>query len=274
MTHDDPTPWPDDEGADACRLHQAFRLAAGTLPPTSGLPFTHPEAHEPGWIDKRVILQGTWWYDIRAVRHPLEDMSRDYRNNVLGFLAREAPGWIVHTMTWTLWEAIVALTTPREAADRLDLIDLLTPGWTHHTPLGRRLHELNGTTPEVLQPPPVLVGAQGDDRPEALRDDDTGRWRVTTESTSTYLIDLDHRRIRRDPGPGAAASNGGPPIPVNTLRDDHDWTDLVGLVQCRLHRSLVALDLRPEGEGYRISTSITNIERLPVSPSPRDAGWT
>lgn len=266
-------------GSGSDRLSLAFLLAAGDLPPTTATSFLD-SIGEPGVIDKRVILQTEWWVDIRAVRHRLEEMSPDYRANVLAHLEQEASVWVHQALTWVLFDAITGGTEAAEANDRLDLLDLLMPGWTHHTPLGLRLHELNGTTPGSLPPPPHLTGATDSDTPDQLRHQDGGCWQVTTESTTEYLLDLDRRRIIRRPGypPGptttAFGSNGNTPArpPVNQLDHDREWTPLTGLVQCRLGRSLVALEQRPVGDGYRISTLVTGIQRFDHGDHIDDAG--
>jgi hypothetical protein len=245
-------------------LDRAFRLVAGVLPPTSDTDFDDPTAHEPGFIDKRVLLQATWWYDIRAHRHRLDAMSPDYRANVLADLAQEGPVWLNEAVLWVAADVLRHDIPPAEASDRLELLDLLTPGWTGHTPLGRRLHQLNATAPHGLEPPPTLLGPSETARPQILRDRNHGSWRVTTASTTTYLIDLDHRRIARHPGSGAGIGTGsGPPAPavnISSLPFDGEWTHLTGLVQCRFGRSLFILDERPTGAGYRISTPVTMIE--------------
>lgn len=261
-------------------LHRAFRLAAGELPPTSDTSFADPRAHEPGCIDKRVLLQATWWYDIRAHRHRLDSMSADYRANVLAHLEQQGPTWINEAVLWVALDVLRHDISPAEAADRLELLDLLTPGWTSHTPLGRRLHQLNGTTPDALEPPPTLLGPTETEPPEILRDHDHGTWQITTESTTTYLLDLDHRRIARHPGASPGNGNGsgpGPPgVPVKPLPFDGEWTDLTGLVQCRVGRALFILDERPTGPGYRISTPVTRIEPAASLPetAPREPGTT
>lgn len=257
-------------------LERAIRLVAGDLPQTTDIEFDDPQAHAPGRLDKRVLLQATWWIDIRAHRRRLETMSADYRANVLAHLEQQGPGWVQEAMVWVFFDCLRRSISPAEAADRLDLLDLLTGGWTDHTPLGRRLHQLNGTTPHELEPPPPLLGPAETDLPEILRSNDHGTWRITTESTTTYLIDLDERRIARHPGTGAG--NGSGPVPpgvrVKQLPFDTEWTDISGLVQCRLDRSLFILDERPSGPGYRISTPVTRIEpvAMPQETAPREPG--
>lgn len=246
-------------------LERAFRLVAGDLPPTSDIPFDDPTAHEPGHIDKRVLLQSTWWFDVHANRHRLDrDMSDDYRANVLGFLDRESPQWVHEAMVWVVLDAMHNDIPATEASVRLELLDLLTAGWTGHTQLGRRLHQLNGTSPEPLDQPPVLLSPAETEAPQIVRDHDHGAWRVTTASTTTYLIDLDRRLVARHPetGAGNGASPSRPGVPVRVLPFDGEWTDLVGLVQCRLGRPLVILDDRRFGPGYRISTPVTGIETV------------
>ncbi len=247
------------------RLHRAFRLVAGDLPPASDRPFEDPTTHETGRIDKRVVLQTAVWRDRQAQPHQLDAMTHEYRAHVLAFLEREGPKWIHEASIWVIYESLTDNIAPAEASDRLELLDLLTPGWMGHTPLGRRLHQLNGTTPAAMERPPAPLGPGATRRPEILRDTDHGVWRIRTESTTTYLVDLNRRRIVRHPG---AVSGDGTRRPasgvhVGLLPTDGEWTELTALVQCRLGRNLYVLDEGPTGPGYRLSTLITSIE--PVS---------
>ncbi|MFC4787372.1 hypothetical protein ACT8ZV_23045 [Nocardioides sp. MAHUQ-72] len=258
---------------------RAFRLAAGDLRPTGDRDFDDPTTREPGRIDKRVLLQDTCWYDIRAQRHQLDAMSPDYRANVLAHLEQQSPTWLHEATVWIYLDCLRGDISTAEAAERLELLDLLTPGWTGHTPLGRRLHQLNGTTPDELERPPTPLGPDQTDRREILRDTDHDSWQITTESTTTYLIDLDRRRVARRPGVGTGNGHGsGPAAPfhVKMLPFDREWTDLTGLVQCRLGRSLFILDERPTGSGYRLSTPVTQIEpgARPTSPPRGSCGGT
>ena len=219
-----------------------------------------------------MLLQATWWFDIRGHRNRLDTMSPDYRANVLAHLEQQGPVWLNEAKAWVVLDCLRSDIAPADAADRLELLDLLTAGWTGHTPVGRRLHQLNGTSPEALEPPPTLRGPGETERPEVLHDSDHGSWRVTTESTMTYLIDLDHRRIARHPGARPGNSNGsGPFAPtanITSLPFDREWTHLAGLVQCRLGKSLFIVDHRPSGPGYRISTPVTMIEPRPATQNP------
>jgi len=256
------------------RLARAFRLAAGDLPPTSPRSFESPASHQPGQIDKRVILQSAWWVDRLARWHRLDDMSPAYRGNVLGFLDRESPAWLYQAAGWTLLEAIYQAITPAEASARLELLELLTPGWTGHTSLGRRLHHLNGTRPSTLPPPPALLTAAETSTPQILRDHDRGLWRAHTESTATYLIDLDRRRILRKPGDVAAreAGNGQVGVRSKLLPYDEQWSALAGLIQCRTGRPLIVLHDRPIGGGYRTATTVTRIEGIYDPPLAGESG--
>src|SRR5689334_11896615 len=87
-------------------LDRAMRLVAGDLPPTTDTHFDDPAAHDAGWIDKRVLLQATWWFDIRAHRIELVAMSAEYRANVLAFLEQQGPGWVHEATNWVFHDAV------------------------------------------------------------------------------------------------------------------------------------------------------------------------
>jgi len=251
-------------------FHQALRVVAGDLLPAEDTPFDHPDSRVPGQIDKRVILQRQHWIDRLGHVIRLEDMSPGYRANVLAFLRAEAHNWIVDALAWEVTAAIVGLTGAGEASGHLELLDLLTTGWTDHTPLGQRLHQQNQPQAQPLPPPTVWVSAAQSDHPEVLRDRDSGCWQVSTKSGTTYLVDLDRRRIQRRPPPNAPTNGDSRPRALSNLPFDDEWTELDCLIWCRTGASLIALDQRPGSGGrggYRISTAVVDITRVDTCPS-------
>jgi hypothetical protein len=234
-----------------------------------------------------VVLQAKVWVDRRTHEHRLEQMTPDYRANVLTFLQHEATAWTDAAVIWELAAAVYGLTPGRDASEHLELLDLLTPGWTDHTPLGRRLHELNHTRPHPLAPPRIRVTARDSDHPEVLRDTDAGHWQVTTESRAVYLVDLDRRRVLRHPHTPVPSNGDHRPEAGPRLPYDHYWTHLDCLIRCRTGTGLVLTDRRPATEprreeeahdpgtagnapGYRISTGIIDIRRA-AGPAPTTA---
>lgn len=245
-------------------LMLALRVVTGDLPPTTDEVFGDPAGQRPGWIDRRVILQTRIWVDRTTGNHRLDQMSLGYRTNVLRFLNDQASVWVNQTRGWEIVAAIHGLISGPDARDHLELLDLLTPGWTDHSPLGHELHLLNNTEPAPLAPAPIWLSPAETDTPQILREEDNGQWKITTQSTTTYLIDLDCRRINRSPGdPATPRGNGDHPRPpIKRLDFDEQWTRLDHLVRCQIGDPLIALDQRPGAPagGYRISTPITHIE--------------
>lgn len=88
---------------------------------------------------------------------------------------------------------------------------------------------------------------------DVLTDHDSGRWRISTES-STYVLDLDTRISTRIPGDGEDAVG---------LRRDGAALPLIRLVTCeRGAAAMLLLDVR--GDGYptlRMTTSVQRITR-------------
>lgn len=270
-------------------LTLALRVVTGDLPPTTDVVFGDPAGRRSDWIDRRVILQTRIWVDRTTVSHLLDEMSPEYRANVLRFLRDQAPAWITQTRTWEIVAAIHGLISGPEARDHLELLDLLTPGWTDHSPLGHELHRLNKTEPAPLAPAPIWLTCAETDTPQILREEDGGHWQITTESTTTYLLDLHRRRINRRPrDPTTPLGNGDHPRPpINLLDFDGQWTRLDHLLRCQIGDPLVVLDQRPGAPagGYRLSTPITLIERrehartsddrgASTAPDPRPPGTT
>lgn len=253
------------QGAHDNHFELALRVVAGDLPPTSDIPFDHPDSRVPGQLDKRVLLQTQQWVDRLGHVNRLEDMGPTYRANVLLFLRAQAPEWVADAAAWEITAAITGIISARDASYRLELLDLLTPGWTDHTPLGSRLHDLNDSRAQRLAPPQMHLGAADSDHPDILRDDDGGQWQVSTRSGTAYLIDLDRRRIQRQPGPTSPTNGDGPRAPVSSLPFDGQWTDLDCLMRCRTGDPLIVLDQRPGTDGrggYRISTAVVDITRV------------
>ena len=87
----------------------------------------------------------------------------------------------------------------------------------------------------------------------ALDDDTAGRWRITTRTGTTYLLDLDRRLIRRQPVRGGGST---------PMRADGWDVAFLEVVQCRVGLQLVVLiDLHLPGASCtrRIAADITRI---------------
>lgn len=253
-------------------LALALLTVAGDLRATTTIAFTDSAGRVFDWIDGRAILQTRIWADRTAASHALTDMSRKDRVNVLGYLRDRAAVWVAQARAWEIAAAIYGLIDGLEARDHLENLDLLTPGWTDHTPLGHQLHRLNRTIPENYTPIAVRTTCATTDTPQILREEHGGHWRITTASTATYLLDLNRGRIMRHPGDTTHATHTGgdgdhPRPPLNQLDQDDDWTDLDHLLRCQIGDGLVVLDRRPDAPagGYRLSTPITRIERYELS---------
>lgn len=244
-------------------LELAFRVVAGDTPPTCDLPFHHHGQFGPGRLDKRCILQTESWVDREGAAHSLTAMSREYRGNVLAFLRRESPQWMLDAYALEVAMTITGVIEPAQASIELAALRSLPPGWVDHTPLGLMLHQLNGTQPDPLPLIPAPRTPEGSDSPEILQDHDAGVWTVTTRSHSRYLLDLDRRRLRRLPG---FPTNGD--HPVAQLFGDGEWTPLTALVDCAVGSPLLVLDDRDGVDSYRRSTDIRSIRR--TIPDPGD----
>lgn len=257
----------------------ALQVVTGDLPPASYIAFESLSTLASGGIDKRVVLQTDIWVDRRTHVHQLDQMTPDNRATVLAFLQHEATRWIDTALVWELAAAVSGIIPGRVASEQVELLDLLTPGWTDHTPLGRRLHALNDTRPHPIAPPRGRVTADESDHPEILRDADVGRWKVTTESGAIYRVDLDQRRVLRQPRLRSPSNGHHLHEPGKRLPHDHAWAALDCLIRCRTGNGLILTERRPhpqlpEGwavpseEGaadgtlsYRISTDILDIRR-------------
>lgn len=99
-----------------------------------------------------------------------------------------------------------------------------------------------------------------------LNDNSGGRWHVVTE-TSRYVVDLDERTLTRLPGSASGAAPGRAPVELADLRGDHTEIQLLTLVQCQLHRSMVLLIEADDTDGprFRLTTMVRAI--YPATPS-------
>ena len=91
---------------------------------------------------------------------------------------------------------------------------------------------------------------------QQLKDNETGRWKVTTESGTVYLVNLDQRTLRRQ------HASGG-----NDLRKDASVVRLIGVLDCRVGESaafvLAGVSDDPDVVTTRQTTPVTSILRLP-----------
>lgn len=65
------------------------------------LPFTAWGQHPTGWLDLRVFDQGVWWVDVHQHPHRIDEMSSDYRTNVISYL-EERDEYFYHATRWRL----------------------------------------------------------------------------------------------------------------------------------------------------------------------------
>jgi hypothetical protein len=100
-------------------------------------------------LDMRVFSQDVWWVDRLGRPHRLEQMSQDYRRNVLAFLLETAQQrWldqVVYESLTALTDAIrgkpsYPVTAHDACAPRVADLDPLV--WLESTPLIRRLRRL------------------------------------------------------------------------------------------------------------------------------------
>ncbi|WP_028650216.1 hypothetical protein [Nocardioides halotolerans] len=250
-------------------FHLALRLVAGDRAVPNAPPFGDPPTRAVEMIDKRVILQTEIWVDRHARSHRVEQMSQEHRANVLALLRTQATQWIGDAVVEEVAATILGDISGAETAQHLELLDLLTEGWTDHTPLGQRLHVLNHTRPQPLRPPPALLGPDQTDHPQVLRDSDTGLWQVTTHSGTHHLIDLDRRRIQRRPRPPSTTDDEHPGPGSRSLPYDNEWTYLDCLIRCRIGAWLVVTDHGGEAAGpdpgrggFKVSTAVVEISRI------------
>ncbi len=101
------------------------------------------ERVEPGWLNKRIILQNRLWIDEQAREHPLEAMSVEYRTNVVSFLQRYEDTWAAMALFYVTGDVLLGHVGIEEGARQHQLVAQLTGGWMLRTPLVRRLLDLN-----------------------------------------------------------------------------------------------------------------------------------
>jgi hypothetical protein len=115
-------------------------------------------------MDKRVFSQDVWWVDVHGRPHRIEDMSTDYRRNVLAFLLGSAEQrWIGEVMREAVTAAgeadlgrvSWAVLAPGLGVPRVSEIDPVV--WLESTPLMRRLRVL---TPEGPAETPGVEAAR------------------------------------------------------------------------------------------------------------------
>lgn len=119
-------------------------------------PFMAATQATPGQLDLRVFNQAEYWVDTNSVGHALEDMSADYRLNVLLFLLEDPQRFHLAMCQLVMAENLVSVLGGRVPGD-LIARELGAPGvheisaevWIEATPLVRRLRTLTG----VHRPP-------------------------------------------------------------------------------------------------------------------------
>ena len=117
---------------------------------------------------------------------------------------------------------------------------------------------------------PDVSRGTGDQTPTAttdltsVTDTDTGRYKVTTES-STYILDLDQRTLTRSPGDGAGTHPEATSAKyVAALRRDAETLTLHELITLRVDASMIAnIQVRDDDvTTLRRTTIVRHIERL------------
>jgi hypothetical protein len=103
---------------------------------------------------------------------------------------------------------------------------------------------------------------------EELTDDDTGRWQITTDSGSTYLLDLDQRLVTRTPAPTLVGHQPGHDnyYLVTHLEGDHEPQPLYQLVRCTVGEGMYLL--RNQGPAWVTVCGTTPVcEIRPLLPT-------
>jgi hypothetical protein len=103
-----------------------------------------------------------------------------------------------------------------------------------------------------------------------LMDSTTGRYRVTTESGSQYIVDLDQNSLVRLRGAAPPSALDDDPFPSEPLRRDGRPVTLVGIREATVGRSgefLVDLEEPEVAATVRATTMITSIEQIESVPS-------
>ena len=96
-----------------------------------------------------------------------------------------------------------------------------------------------------------------------LMDSTTGRYRVTTESGSQYVVDLDHNRLIRIRGAALPSPADDDPPPSDPMRRDGKPITLVRIREATVGRPgqfLLDLDEPDVRATVRATTPITSIE--------------
>ncbi|MCM3516243.1 hypothetical protein [Nocardioides sp. P86] len=119
-----------------------LELLAGADEPTC-TPYP-PTNQEAGSIDKRCILRDQIWVDVRGHVHPLEDLTPAYRANVINYLRRTTPNWVVEAGAWLYLDEVAGRIDSAESARRHLLLRTAPPDWLEASPLLRRLRALVG----------------------------------------------------------------------------------------------------------------------------------
>lgn len=116
------------------------------------LPFTAFGQFGPNKMDNRVFDQDVWWVDRNGDPHALEDMSPEYRWNVIAFLMERAEYCHVQAMLKMVVEVVLAERDGRIHPDLLvvgvggaTVADLDSVAWLETTPLMRKLRALTAS---------------------------------------------------------------------------------------------------------------------------------
>lgn len=113
------------------------------------LPFTAFGQFGEGKMDNRVFDQDVYWVNIRGEGFRLEEMSAEYKSNVIAFLMENAEYFHAHAALRAAAETVVAAMEGKIHAElilqelgmpRIDELDPLD--WLEATPLMRRLRAL------------------------------------------------------------------------------------------------------------------------------------
>lgn len=116
------------------------------------LPFTAFGQFGEGQMDKRVFEQDVYWVDIKGVPHLLEEMSEEYRINVIMFL-RESVNYfymeaVLRFAALITSDALLGRQSGELIAYELGtptITDLTPEQWLESTPLMRKLRLLTVT---------------------------------------------------------------------------------------------------------------------------------
>lgn len=219
--------------------------------------FPHPRQRHV--IDKRCLLQDTYWIDTYTHRHHLVEMTPTYRANVIDHLLSQAPLWLLQAWQWLHLERAIDLHDHHEAHRRALLLGSAPSTWIETAPLLRRLRHLNNQ--------PQYINASAPDGP--LRDSDHGTWQIATV-TADYHLDMDHRRLQRHPrhtGPRLVRTGPREVTVRRTFDTDGTWLYLDELVQCQIGLPLLAFQHQPGRGTVPLSSTIVQRIRPAAAPS-------